>query len=98
MPHPLSEPACTAAIDLPDVRCAATEHPHRGAHVATGTTAYGDRWSLFWWTPEQQATREDAEQPLDASVPVPDPGPPPRPARTPARLRRTDYARALVQP
>jgi hypothetical protein len=93
MPDPTSEVACTAAVDLPDVRCAAGEHPHRGAHHATRNLDDGTRVTVFWWTPDTP----DADTSLDRELPhhrvdVPEPAPP----RLPSRLRRTDYARLSV--
>lgn len=85
------EVACTAAIDLPDVRCAATEHPHRGAHHRTGELPDGTRWTVFWWTVDQPP--HDGEQPASASQAFTEPEPAPPPDRLPPRLRRSDYAR-----
>ena len=93
MPNPTSEIACTAAVDLPDVRCAAAEHPHRGAHHRTGNLSDGTRWTVFWWTADQP----DADQQLDAALPatvaqpITGEDPVPVPQRMPARLRRSDY-------
>lgn len=100
---PTTEAACTAAIDLVDVRCSAHHHPHRGAHVSTGRTLLGDRWSLFWWTPD--STPADDQLDADAAA---HPAQLPdltaeqvqlaTPTALPRRLRRRRADRALVQP
>lgn len=64
-----SEVACTAAIDLLDVRCNSREHPHRGAHHATGRTVDGDRWSVFWHLPDD-SDRNDHGVTAEPSQPV----------------------------
>lgn len=90
MPDPFHEAACTAAVDLPDVRCASLDHPHRGAHHAMRTLDDGTRCTVFWWSPNTP----DADDQLDRDLPhlrldVPEPAP----ARLPPRLRRSDYTR-----
>ena len=100
MPGPTSEIACTAAIDLPDVRCAATEHPHRGMHHRTGVLPDGTRWTVFWGTRGAPAIDDPApgEQPLSVLEDDPAPGERPVPSRRPQRLRRTDYAQRVLVP
>jgi hypothetical protein len=96
MPDPTTEIACTAAVDLPDVRCASPTHPHRGAHHRTLTLPDGTFVSVIWNTRGQDGAKD---QELDRELPhhrvdVPDDAP--APTRLPHRLRRSDYTQTLV--
>lgn len=94
MPDPTTEAACTAAVDLIDVRCASMDHPHRGSHHATRTLDDGTRVSVFWDTPRTATADEQMDGQRHTSTPLEEDAPTPR--RMPPRLRRTDYARLSV--
>jgi hypothetical protein len=75
-------------VDLIDVRCLSTEHPHRGSHHATRTLEDGTFVTVFWNTPRTPDADTRLDQAAHTSIPK----------RMPPRLRtRQDYARALVQ-
>lgn len=95
MPNPRTEAACTAAVDLPDVRCLSPRHPHRGSHHATRKLTDGTFVTVFWTTPDN-APAHDGPQPATASLPITEADPQPVPPRLPARLRRTDYTSGLL--
>jgi hypothetical protein len=94
MPDPSHEAACTAAVDLVDVRCASLEHPHRGSHHRTLTLEDGTFVAVFWNTPRTPTADAELDATVHTSRPAFEPDTPSD--RLPPRLRRTDYARARV--
>jgi hypothetical protein len=106
MPDPTHEAACTAAVDLPDVRCASTHHPHRGAHHRTGVLEDGTRWTVFWHTPntplkDNQLDQEAAEHPVRLPDLTAEQAQLATPGSLPTHLRnrrRADLRNTLVTP
>jgi hypothetical protein len=95
MPDRSHEAACTAAIDLMDVRCARDEHPHPGSHHRTLRLEDGTFVQVFWSTPRTP----DADAQMDSAMLTSRPGvleDDTPPERMPPRLRRSDYARLSV--
>lgn len=60
---------CTARHPDFGVPCQLPGHPHRHAHYASGISADGQRWTLWWWSPAAEFEGPDGKADEPPSAP-----------------------------